>query len=141
VARVTSGNRLTAMELTEPAIARLTVVEAIQRLRPNWMRSRGEITFSLTEFEAGGAARGVPVSCGAPNGVQQRSCSAFDIMAGRNPPGVIVDGIPQPFEIMESMSPTEIVAMEFLSAVDATTLYGTGYTNGAIVITTQARQR
>jgi hypothetical protein len=134
-----SSSLITEAELTEPAIARLSVVEALQRLRPNWMRSRGEI--SLRNVDPAGPARGVPMSCGAPNGVQQTSCSAFDITSGRNPPGVIVDGIPQPFEVMESMSPTEVLYMEFLSALDATTRFGTGYVNGAILITTIAPGR
>ena len=36
---------------------------------------------------------------------------------------------------------TEIVALEFLSAADATTRFGTGYPNGAILITTHGEDR
>jgi hypothetical protein len=133
------SNTITQAELETPAITRLTALDAIQRLRPNWIRSRGETSFR--EFGSGGAAGGVPSSCGAPNGVQQTSCSAFDVTSGRNPPGLIVDGIPQPFEVMEHMPATEIIHLEFLSATDATTRFGTGYPNGAILVTTPALSR
>jgi hypothetical protein len=126
---------ITGAELVESAGAQLTVLDAIQRLRPNWMRSRGEL--SLRNVDPGGPARGVPASCGRG----ATSCSALDQTSGRNPPGVLVDGVPQPFEVMEAMSATEVMTLEFLSAGDATTRFGTGYTNGAILITTHARQR
>ena len=54
---------------------------------------------------------------------------------------MIVDGVPQPFEVMENMPATEIIDVEFISAADATTRFGTGYPNGAILVTTQARSR
>ena len=62
-------------------------------------------------------------------------------MSGRNSPGLIVDGSPSPFEVMENMPSSDIFQMEFLSASDATTRFGTGYLNGAILITTPALQR
>ena len=79
------GNTITEAELAEPAVAMLTVLDAIQRLRPNWIRSRGETSFR--DFGPGGAAAGVPASCGVRGGVQQTSCSAFDETSGRNPRG------------------------------------------------------
>ena len=56
------GTTITEAELAEPAVAMLTVLDAIQRLRPNWIRSRGETSFR--DFGPGGAAAGVPASCG-----------------------------------------------------------------------------
>lgn len=34
-------NRISAEELTDPAVNALTVFDAIQRLRPSWLRARG----------------------------------------------------------------------------------------------------
>jgi hypothetical protein len=42
-------NVLTAEELSEPSIISLTLMDAIQRLRPNWVRARG-----ATSISAGG---------------------------------------------------------------------------------------
>jgi hypothetical protein len=54
---------------------------------------------------------------------------------------LIVDGIPQPFEVMEHMPASEVVNMEFISASEATIRFGTGYPNGAILVTTPALAR
>lgn len=53
-------------------------------------------------------------------------------------PAVILDGSPQGggVDIMSSMRAADVASLEFLSASDATTRYGTGYSAGAIVITT-----
>jgi hypothetical protein len=42
-------NQLTAEELNQPAVLSLTLMDAIQRLRPNWVRARGS-----TSIAAGG---------------------------------------------------------------------------------------
>ena len=42
-------NQLTAAELNEPSVISLTLLDAIQRLRPTWLRQRG-----ATSISAGG---------------------------------------------------------------------------------------
>lgn len=53
-------------------------------------------------------------------------------------PAVILDGSPQTggVDVMSSMRAADVASLEFMSASDATTRYGTGYSAGAIVITT-----
>lgn len=53
-------------------------------------------------------------------------------------PEVILNGTPQAggVEALRSFRATDVSALDFMSASDATTRYGTGYTAGAIVITT-----
>jgi len=51
---------------------------------------------------------------------------------------VILDGSPQSggVDVLSSMRAADVESLEFMSASDATTRYGTGYSAGAIVITT-----
>jgi len=54
-------------------------------------------------------------------------------------PSVIVDGTPQQggAEALRSYRATDVTGLELMSASDATTRYGTGYTNGAIIVSTR----
>lgn len=54
-------------------------------------------------------------------------------------PSVIVDGTPQQggVEALRSYRSTDVTGLELMSASDATTRYGTGFTNGAIIISTR----
>jgi hypothetical protein len=54
-------------------------------------------------------------------------------------PGVIVDGTPQAggVESLRSMRASDASELRFLNSSDATTRYGTGYTAGAIVVSTR----
>ena len=54
-------------------------------------------------------------------------------------PALIMDGTVQHagLDMLSSLRATDVVALEFMSASDATTRYGTGYTSGAIVVTTR----
>lgn len=54
-------------------------------------------------------------------------------------PQVIVDGTPQQggVEALRAFRATDATGLELMSASDATTRYGTGYTAGAIVVTTR----
>lgn len=56
-------------------------------------------------------------------------------------PEVIVDGSPQSggVEILRTMRAGEVSGLEFMSASDATTRYGTGYPAGAILVTMRRR--
>lgn len=53
-------------------------------------------------------------------------------------PGVIVNGTPQfdGVERLRSLRAGETTLVEYMSAVDATTRFGTGYPGGAILVTT-----
>jgi len=56
-------------------------------------------------------------------------------------PEVIVDGTPQSggIETLRTLRAGDVSGLEFMSASDATTRYGTGYTAGAIVVTMRRR--
>lgn len=56
-------------------------------------------------------------------------------------PGLIVDGTPQSggVEQLRSYQAADVGSLELMNASDATTRYGTGYTQGAIVVNTRRR--
>jgi hypothetical protein len=55
---------------------------------------------------------------------------------GRSTPGVVLDNMSQSFERLASLRAADVTSLVFLSAGDATTRFGTGYPNGAILVTT-----
>lgn len=101
-----SGTTITEQELEDPVLAGLTAYDAIQRLRPNWLRERG-------------------------------SSSIRD--SGDNFPRAIVNDVPQSLDYLKSVSVPEVMLMQFISAADATTKYGTGFPNGAVMVSTVRR--
>ena len=60
---------------------------------------------------------------------------------GRGTPRVVVDGSPRQSGIDElrSLRVSDVQGIEFLSASNATTRFGTGYDAGAILVTTRRR--
>lgn len=54
-------------------------------------------------------------------------------------PAVLVDGSPQSggAEVLQNFRAADVTLLEYMSASDATTRYGTGYTAGAIIVTTR----
>jgi hypothetical protein len=54
-------------------------------------------------------------------------------------PVVVVDGSPQMggLEQLRSFQAADVTALEYMSASDATTRFGTGYSGGAILVTTR----
>ena len=60
---------------------------------------------------------------------------------GRNRglPAVIWDGRPYRLDMLRSMPLEQISELSYISAIDATTLYGTGFSNGAIRVTSRGR--
>ncbi len=75
--------------------------EAIQRLRPAWLRTRPR----------------------------------------RGMPGVVLNGVPlrADFHALGGIQINGVQEIRFLSALDATTRFGRGYMNGAILVTTGVR--
>ncbi len=120
------------VELAEPALAHLTAFEAIQRLRPNWLRAKPKKTFQMQPLNKNAV----------PEEPRPTDKDQF--------PAVIIDGVPassaqvsgSPMDldimsgILSAIKVPDIGELTFLSPSDATTRYGTGYPNGAIVITT-----
>ena len=100
------GNTITAEELKEPALAGLNTYDAIQRLRPNWLRERGS------------------------SSIRQ---------SGDNFPKAIINDVPYPLDYLKSVGVPEVTEMQFISASDATTKYGTGFPNGAVLVLTAQR--
>jgi hypothetical protein len=97
-------NAIGDQQLREMDQEGLTVLQVIQRLRPNWLRPRG--TASL----GGGAVV----------------------------PRAVVDGVPLgDYPDLAGVSAREVRAIEFFSAGDATTRFGTGYPGGAILVRTR----
>jgi hypothetical protein len=97
-----SGSLITRAEL-EP-LESFTAYDAIARLRPNWLQTRG------------------PTS----------------LADGPTLPRVHINQSPSgSMDELRSMSTIEVESMEFLSPADATTLYGTGYPGGVILVRTR----
>lgn len=100
-----SGNVITADELA--GVVDLSTLEAIQRLRPNWLRPRAAL--SPESFDRGG-----------------------------NMPALRLDGaLSSDIEQLRDLPVRDVMEITFLSAADATTLYGTGYVNGLIQVRTR----
>lgn len=98
-----SGNRAggSQYEITSDQLAQLqdaTALEAIRRLRPQWLRAR----------------------------------------SGSGSPVVHLDGARQRgIDILDQISALDVHEMRFVPGSQATTRYGTGYTNGVILVTTR----
>ena len=99
---VGTGNTITRVQLE--ALETMSAYDAIQRLRPTWLQSRGPT--SLT---------------GGPTLPQVH----------------INDSRGRSIDELRSLPIIEIEMMEFRSASDATTLYGTGYPGGVIEVRTR----
>jgi len=56
-----------------------------------------------------------------------------------SPPEIIVDGSPQSGgpDVLRNFRAADVMLLEYMSASDATTRYGTGYDSGAIIVTTR----
>lgn len=99
----TSGGNRNLIVAEELAGVTGSAYEAVQRLRPRWLQTRG-----------GGTD------------------------ASGNLPATFVDGSPRgDFTALNSIPVTNIRSIRYLSARDATTLYGTGYPAGIIDVRTQ----
>ena len=107
----TAVRRGGANMITESEIAALTGVETvydvIQRLRPNMLRTRG----SAGEASAGAAA------------------STIKVYLNGTPYGDVA--------MLRSIQASSIKQVEYLSAADATTRFGTGLDAGAILVTSK----
>jgi hypothetical protein len=92
-----TSNRIEATELA--TVSELDVYQAINRLRPAWLRT-----------------------------TQQGQA-----------PVIVVDGSPQTSgpDMLRTFRAADVAALEYMTASDATTRYGTGYSGGAIVVTTR----
>jgi hypothetical protein len=101
-ARRGNSTLITAAELDQPSLQALSLYDAIQRLRPTWLRQRG--------------ATSVMNNSGTPQVMVNEAHSSLDALSG--------------------LRPTDVTSVEFLSAADATTQYGTGYVNGLIKVRT-----
>lgn len=98
-----STNRITREELQR--LEPLSAYEAIERLRPRWLQSRG----------------------------------MSSLRGGPTLPRVHLDQSPlESLDALRSLSVSEVEYMEFRSAADATTRYGTGYPGGVIEIRTRS---
>ena len=83
----------------------LTALEAIRRLRPNWLRAGSRPSIAV---ETGGSSM----------------------------PKVHLNGVPlQRLSELDQINAVDIREMRFLNGSDATTRFGTGYMNGAILVT------
>jgi hypothetical protein len=102
-ARRGSSNLITAAELDQPALRSLSLYDAIQRLRPSWLRQRGATSV-------------------------MNNNSLF--------PEVMVNDARSSIDALAGLRPSDVTSVEFMSAADATTQYGTGYVNGLIKVHT-----
>lgn len=65
-----------------------------------------------------------------------RSPRAVSVSSGSNGPAVMINDSFSSVDQLRGMRATEVSRVEYMSAADATTLYGTGYANGLIKVTT-----
>jgi hypothetical protein len=97
-----SGDRITREQLE--TIGVITTYDAIQRLRPSWLQTRG----------------------------------AFSVSAGTGVPRVhINDSRTGTLDDLRSLPTTSVETIQYMSASDATTLFGTGYPGGLIEVRTR----
>lgn len=93
----------------------LTVYQLVERHRPRWLR----------------ASRGFPSLGGAAGG---------NTLAA--PVRVVLDGLPYgEIDDLRRLNVTEVEDLEYMSASDATTRFGTGYMGGAILVRTRRQVR
>ena len=105
-----SANVITAAELQNTTARNLR--DAVQQLRPQWLRSRGVTSMGGTARTGGqGAALAVYLDNTRFGGV----------------------------ESLQNLSPQGVIELRYLDAGEATSRFGTGHTMGAIVIK-QTRQ-
>jgi hypothetical protein len=89
-------------------VSDLMTLDAIRRLRPSWLRSRAAPTPAA--FRQGGVEPALRLD------------------------GVLREGLQE----LETLPVRDVMEITFLSATDATTLYGTGYVNGIIQVRTRS---
>ena len=106
------ANLITADELIE--VSDRSVFEAIQILRPGWLRKSG-----FAQELPGLIIDNQRYTSTCPRGP---ACNAVD-----------------EFGILQTMRPDEVETLTLLSASDASTRWGTGYPVGAIVVRTRGR--
>ena len=98
-------NLITSELLREAEAEGLNVYQIIERNRPQWFRA-GRAATTLG-FAAGGAAFA----------------------------RVVLDGIPSgEIDDLRRLNTAAVESIEYMSASDATTLFGTGYSGGAILV-------
>lgn len=82
-------------------------LEAVRRLRPQWLRRRGQ-----------------------PSALAEAG-------TGSRYPRVHLDGVPlSDIDELESIRASDVREMRFLSGTEASTRFGTGYSNGVILVVT-----
>lgn len=112
-----ASDRLTRDQLLATQVQ--TAYDGIQRLRPTWLRRRGNST-----FQGGGATSPAFGGSTAP--------------APTDEPVVYVDGVRSGgVEVLRSYHPNQVTAIEFLDGPSATLRFGTGNTGGAILVSTR----
>lgn len=100
-----SSRVLTSADLL--SVLDLNALQAVERLRPTWLRNRGQVSLENQQF------RGVR------------------LYVDGNPRGYMAD--------MAEILASDVEEMRFMDSREATTRFGTGYTDGVIVITTRRR--
>lgn len=106
---------ITSWQLAE--LQDMNAMEAIRRLRPGWLRIRS----NQPRMPAG------------PDNPPPPEVSAAGF--GSPYPRVHLDGVPlQDVNELENLRASDIREMRYLSGTDASTRFGTGYTNGVILV-------
>jgi hypothetical protein len=110
------GRVITAEEIARSNYA--TVLELIQGERPNWLRTRGAGTLRTAEV------------------TDPRSGEPTDVMD--LPPVVVYPDGARFGTVSElrGLRPSQVARIQFLSAPQATSRFGTDHVNGAILVTT-----
>lgn len=98
-------------ELAAQSIVTVSLFDAIERLRPTWMRRR------------------------APSGL------ASAALTSPFPAVLINASVHQDIEVLRSMRASDVAQVRYINAGDATTRYGTGLVNGLIEVTLKSGAR
>jgi hypothetical protein len=115
-----SAGLITQQQIDEAGVG--TALEVVQRYRPRWLRASRSGSFGTS----------APTS---RPGMPQRD---GDAVATEVYASVFLDGAPYgDLSTLSSISANAVQTMEFVSASDATTRYGTGYGGGVIEVHTR----
>lgn len=120
-------------ELDAPGIRTRTVLEAIQRLRPNWIRRSRP---PANTFQGGGVFPGGGAT--RDNGSAPSTADQFanELALNQSLVGVVLNDVPVRYDMLRNLQALEVTSVEYLRPSEATTRFGTGYPNGALRITT-----
>lgn len=117
-----SADMITEQQIDDAGVD--TTWDVIRRYRPRWLRpARSQSSIGASAVTS---RPGMPQKDG-------------DAVANEVYPKVVLDGVPYgEIDSLSSIDSRSVSSIRFVSATDATTLYGTGYVGGVIEVRTRS---